>query len=147
MFIQYIKIPKYKWKMKVYYAVTSYWTEDIMADLDRIGISEEHRKQAYDNMMSDQLNNGITYSSPKDKRTIMVVAKAESAREYFNSFFHELKHFEEQIGEACNIDQKSEDAAYLRGNVAGMMFDCMAPLLCDCCRRKRHEGYDDEDDF
>lgn len=145
MFVQIIRIPKYKWKMKVYYAVTSYWTEEIMEDLEHVGISPEHKKQAYDNMMSDQLNNGITYSSPEHKRTIMVIAKASSAQEYFNSFMHEFKHFEEQIGEACKIDQKSEDAAYLRGDVSGKMFKAMAPLLCDCCRR-RHEAHDEEDE-
>lgn len=139
MIIQIIKIPKYKWKIKVYYAVTSYWTDEIMEDLDRLKVSEEHRKQAYDNMMSDQLNNGITYSCGECRRTIMVIAKATSAREYFNSFQHEIKHFEEQIGEAMSIDQKSEDAAYLRGDVSGKMFDCMQPLLCDCCRRRHQE--------
>lgn len=146
MFIQIIKIPKYKWKLKVYYAVTSYWTKDIMEDLKKVKISEEHAKQAYDNMMSDQLNNGITYSSPEHRRTVMVIAKAESAKEYFNSFMHELKHFEEQIGEACKIDQKSEDAAYLRGNVSGKMFEAMAPLLCDCCRH-RYDDEEEEDDW
>ena len=76
----------------------------------------------------------------------MVIAKAESSKEYFNSFMHELKHFEEQIGEACKIDQKSEDAAYLRGDVSGKMFDAMAPLLCDCCRH-RYDGEEEEDEW
>lgn len=141
MIVQIIHIPKYKWKIRIYYAVTEYWTDEIMDDLRHIGISGEHEKQAYENMSSGDLNNGITYSCPKCHRTIVVIAKASSAKEYFNSFLHELKHVEEQIGEACGIDQKSEDAAYLRGYVAGQMFECMSPLLCECCRRRHEEEY------
>lgn len=136
MLVQVIDIPQYRWKVRVYYAVTCYWADRIMEDFRRLGMSEEDQKKAYDNMASCELNNGITYSNPALRRTAMVIALASSAKEFFNSFDHELKHFEEQIGEACKIDQKSEEAAYLRGNVAGEMFDCMSPMLCECCRKK-----------
>lgn len=139
MIVQVINIPEYRWKVRVYYSVTCYWTDRIMEDFRRLGMSEEDQKKAYANMASCELDNGITYSSPDLRRTTMVIAKASSARELFNSFVHELKHFEEQFGEACQIDQKSEEAAYLRGDVAGEMFDCMAPMLCECCRKKMQE--------
>lgn len=107
-----------------------------MEDFRRLGMSEEDQKKAYANMASCELNNGITFSNPDLRRTAMVIAKASSAREFFNSFVHELKHFEEQFGEACQIDQKSEKAAYLRGDVAGEMFPVAKKFICDCCRRK-----------
>lgn len=136
MITQIISIPRYRWKVKIYYAVTCYWTDEIMDQLRKVGISGQDERDAYENMNSCTLNNGITYSSGMLRRTVMVIAKTSSAAELFDSFFHELKHFEEQIGEICDIDQRSEEAAYLRGGMAKTMFPKIAPMLCDCCRKK-----------
>ena len=61
---------------------------------------------------------------------------ASTPAEFFNSLLHELKHVEEQIGECLGIDQKSEEAAYLRGGIARELFPHIAPLLCVSCRKK-----------
>lgn len=72
MIVQDFYIPKYDWIVKVYYAVTTYWTSDILCALHRIGCRGEDFKQAYRNLSSGVLNTGLTYSNFEDRETVIV---------------------------------------------------------------------------
>ena len=51
MIVQDIYLPEYDWHCKVFYSVTTYWVEDILNELKRIGCSGEKYKRAKENLV------------------------------------------------------------------------------------------------
>ena len=99
MIVQDFYIPKYDWIVKVYYAVTAYWTSDILCALHRIGCRGEDFKQAYRNLSSGVLNTGLTYSNFEDRETVMVIALTSSPGEFQNSWENERERIGKRIAE------------------------------------------------
>ena len=124
----------YKWTVRCYFAVSCYYADEILGHLWRIGADMDTMRLANKNLRACSLDTGITYTSRWNRETIMVVALTSSSAEFFNSLLHELKHVEDQIGEAIDLDQKSEEAAYLRGDLAREIFPKIKHLLCEHCR-------------
>lgn len=92
MIVQDFYIPKYDWRVRVYYAVTTYWISEILCELHRIGCRGEDFKQAYRNLSSGALNTGLTYSDFEERETVMVIALTSSPGEFQNSWDHEKGH-------------------------------------------------------
>lgn len=129
-----ITLPKYGWRVHAYIAVSSYYTDDILKDMEALGASEKHLADAFNNLSSGQLNNGLTYTSSEKRETIWVVALTSSAREFMDSFVHEIRHLEQHIANECGIDQNSEEVCYLCGDIAYRLFPYCKKLLCEHCR-------------
>lgn len=51
MIVQDIYLPKYDWHVRVYYAVTTYWAECIVSDMERIGCRGEQLLQGLHNLL------------------------------------------------------------------------------------------------
>ena len=141
MIVQDFYIPKYDWIVKVYYAVTAYWTSDILCALHRIGCRGEDFKQAYRNLSSGVLNTGLTYSNFEDRETVMVIALTSSPGEFQNSWDHEKVHLCRQISQVFNIDPYGEEAQYLSGEVGQKMFPIAKNFLCEHCRKNLCRRY------
>lgn len=73
----------------------------------------------------------------------MVIGAASSASECANSLVHELHHLVAHICEGSNVDLSSEEACYLAGGLAQLIHNDAAPLLCDCCRKKKGKHYEE----
>lgn len=134
MIQQELYIERYDWKVTVYHAVSQYWADDIYSHLLSIGCGGSFAKEAYRNLQRSELNTGLTYSNIRDKVSVVVIALTSSAEEYINSFCHELRHLCNHIEEGAGIDSSSEEACYLAGNIAAMMFRECHQLMCDGCR-------------
>ena len=141
MIVQDFYIPKYDWIVKVYYAVTTYWTSDILCALHRIGCRGEDFKQAYRNLSSGVLNTGLTYSNFEDRETVMVIALTSSPGEFQNSWDHEKGHLCRHISQVFNIDPYREEAQYLSGEVGQKMFPIAKNFLCEHCRKNLCRRY------
>lgn len=121
MELQEFTIPKYDWKVLVYYCIDSYDTDNILNTMKQMGAKSIYLADARENMEQDKLNTGICYSSPS-KQSIVVIAKTSSSDEFINSLAHEQKHLCSHIEQFYHIDSNSEEAAYLAGNAAKLMF-------------------------
>ena len=121
MELQEFTIPKYKWEVCVYYYTDSYDIDTIIEKMESLGARKVYLEDARENMEQDKLNTGICYSSPS-KQTIIVIAKTSSPDEFMSSLAHEQKHLCSHIEQFYNIDSFSEEAAYLAGSVAKLMF-------------------------
>ena len=86
MIVQEFYIPDYDWEVRVYYAVDCYYTDRIIADLQRVGCRGLDLVNAYKNMRACNLNTGITYSNIRNRETVMVFALTSSPEEFQNSF-------------------------------------------------------------
>lgn len=129
MELQEFTIPKYKWNVAVYYYTGSYDIETIISKMKEMGAKRMYLEDARENMEQDRLNTGICYSSPS-KQSIVVIAKTSSPDEFMNSLAHEQKHLCSHIEQLYHIDSNSEEAAYLAGDVAKLMFPIAKKYMC-----------------
>lgn len=123
------------WKVRVYYAVSCYWSDEILDDLIRVGCKGKNLRMAKQNLWGCQLNTGLTYSSYEDGRTVMVIGLASSAKQYQNSIAHEQLHVVQHICKALDIELDSETACYLMGELAEKMHDEAHYLTCCGCHK------------
>lgn len=136
MIAQDFRIPGYGWKVRVYYAVTTYWRERILSDLRDIGCRGLQLERAERNLSSGDLNTGLTYSNMDIGETVMVISLTSTPAEFMNSWMHEMRHLGRHIERARDIGPYSEQAAYLAGYIAQRMFPVAKGFLCEHCREE-----------
>lgn len=136
MIRQKIKLKEYDWTIYAYYAVTTYYVDEIMEHLWDIGIDGNKAQRAYRSMSKGNLDTGLTYSNYARRESIIVVAKTSSADEFLNSMTHEAAHTCVHIALASFVDLKSEAFAYMVGDLCMEIGKKTKHLMCDCCRNK-----------
>lgn len=137
MLRQKITLPQYdNWEIYAYYAVSEYYVEEIMEHLWDIGIDSRSARRAFDNLNSGHLDTGLCYSNPSMRKSVIVVALTSSADEFLNSLCHEATHACVHIASAMGVNHRSEDFAYMVGELCRDMYPRVKSLLCDCCRHK-----------
>lgn len=137
MIRQQLYIERYDWIVYVYYAVDTYYIDEIMMQLYRINCPQEFMWQAWKKMSANKLNQGLTYSNFRTRETVMVIGLASSPAEYENSIQHELRHLVDNMVKALDIPP-GEPPGYLTGETAMMMHPVTKLLTCECgcCKRK-----------
>lgn len=135
MIVQDFHIMRYRWRVRVYYAVTTYLTDDILKDFAEAGCRGIQLKRAYNSLKRNALDTGITYSNFTSRKTVMVISLTSSPAEFLNSWEHEKKHLARHMEQAYGIDPYSEEAAYLEGEIAQKMFPVASKFLCERCRK------------
>lgn len=127
-------LPKYDWQVKVYMPVESLNVTEIMAALNHVGISQTNLRNAYECIMKEEFNCGLTFSNPSERASVMVIGVASNAAEFYNTLQHEQTHLAMHIAEADAINVGSEEFAYLVGDIARVLFPHARPYLCEQCR-------------
>lgn len=141
MIIRDLYIEQYRWHVHCYFAVTDYYTEEILDVLESLGCSDAVYNKVAKKMERNELNTGFTYSNKLARETLMVIGLASSNAEYINSITHELRHLCDDIASVVGIHDSGEEVAYLTGDVASQMADIIEVLVCDClnCLDKRYK--------
>lgn len=116
------------WVMVYYDARTSEDVRKVEGALMASGCPSESIAETIDNLKG--WNRGYTFTNLKTKTSIMVIGKATSPEQMFDSIVHEMKHLAEHIGEYYNVDPKGELSAYLQGEVGRKMWPAAAMVLC-----------------
>ena len=129
-----IYIPEAEWLVHMYFALDTFYIDDIMENLYHIGCDGERARRAYENMIADKKNTGFTYSNYRNRESVMVVSKTTSASEMFNTTIHELVHLASHIAHACDYDPTGETIAYIIGDLAKEIYPDISHLLCEECR-------------
>lgn len=73
MIRQHFTLQKYGWHCLVYYAVDTYYIDEILDKMHSIGCDGDMLQTAYKNMSSGNMNTGVTYSNFRDRETVMVI--------------------------------------------------------------------------
>lgn len=133
-----VYIERYDWMLCAYYAVTSYHTEHILTDLQRIDCPEKLQRRVENNLLKKTMDSGFTYSNKRLRETVMVIGLHSSPPEFLNSFEHELRHLIDDICSANGIRHEGEEVAYLTGDINGLLAWDVAMFLCHChCGKER----------
>lgn len=86
-------------------------------------------------MRLSQPNAGYTYTDYDGHYTLMFISKATSYAQMYDTLTHEQKHVVEHISNYYGVDPKSEEAAYLAGEIGRLLFPAAAYVLCPRCSR------------
>ena len=78
-------------------------------------------------------NTGYTYTDYDGQFTLIFVSRATSPEQMYDSVDHEKKHAVEHISTFYGVDPKSEEAAYLAGELGRLLFPAVAMVVCPRC--------------
>lgn len=125
-------LTKYDWNCMAYYAVDTYYTDEILDKMHSIGCDGNMLRTAYKNISSGNLDTGVTYSNFGSRETVMVVAITSSSKEFAKSWRHECGHMATHICQALGIDPYGEEIQYIGDDIVEKTWEYAKPLLCVC---------------
>ena len=132
MIRQSIYLPSYRWKIIIYYWARKEDAEEILQTLQRFGATEETQLCALNNLKDIMVNTGLTYTNDESRGTVMVISRASSPDELWNTLDHEKGHAVTHISSALDIDDSGEEKQYLAGEIAKRMYPVARLFICDC---------------
>lgn len=115
---QHLTVKKYDWDVVIYYTVDEKQKTKILTELKELQPDKDTLEKLERNLVKAELDTGFIYSSFHKKKSLIVVHKASSIGEFFNTIVHEKNHLEMHICEALDINPYSEEAAILSGDMA-----------------------------
>ena len=83
----------------------------------------------YDVYLGEE-NSGFTHTNFNKRLSIVGIGKADSKKQFLNTIVHEAKHIQSHICNYYDVDEDSEDAAYLIGYIVMKMYECFKNYLC-----------------
>ena len=103
---------------------------DIMIQALRdAGINEENLRVAESNLLSGNVNNGITFSNPHNRKSVSIIGITISPESFIGLLAHELHHLSVQIATSNGLDLEGEDVCYINGDIAQYLYPLCRPLI------------------
>lgn len=132
MIEQGFQIGNRNWWVMVYYdAKTPADLRKVEGALTASGCPRRMIDEAMENLKG--WNRGYTFTDFSRRVSILVIGKADSAEQMFDSVVHEMKHLAEHVGEYYGVNSREELSAYLQGEVGRKMWPAAAMVLCPKC--------------
>lgn len=139
MIKQDIYLKNWDWRVIVYYAVDTYYMDEILDELYDMGCS--HVDEIEKDLTVNPYNNGLTFSNTKDRNSLIVIGLTETPDEFQNTYDHEKGHLAMHIAEEDNMDVFGEEFQYLVGEIGKQTFRVARKFLCEHCRRELKENF------
>lgn len=136
MIIQEIYLPEYRWKAKVYYAVNSYYADEILKELLEYNPTVKEYNKVMNAMYDYEYNTGFTFTDYDNKQSLVIIGLTTSPSEFQNTFDHEKGHLAMHIAQYYNIDPYGEKYQYLTGDIGKKLFKVARKFLCNHCREE-----------
>lgn len=137
MIRQRFKLRQWGWGVTVFYAVTTYWTDEIISSLKRAGCDGQNLRNAHEQLSLGKLDTGLTFSNKERGETVMVIALTSSTEEFVKSWTHEMGHLKDHIASTYGISSHGEEIQYLGDDIITEMWDVAHQFVCCKCRPKR----------
>lgn len=118
MIQQHVCIPMADWCIDIYYDVMPRNADFILDKLEEMGCPERHLYKAEDLLKSGEPNEGLTYSSQRLRKSLVVIGQTTDPFQFFNSCAHECQHIEQAICKYYGLDPYGEDIAYVSGAIS-----------------------------
>lgn len=134
MITQLVYLKDYDWLIKVYYAVDTYYTDEILDKLESIHCNSNVYEEAKDLMTNSTHNKGFTYTDIVNRYTLIVIGITDNAEQFANTYDHEKGHAAMHIAEALGLDLLGEEFQYLQGTISQNLFKKARRFMCDHCR-------------
>lgn len=82
-------------------------------------------------------NNGLTFSNHLAHKSVIVIGRTSSAKEFEKTWSHESGHLADHICLTYDISPHGEEIQYLGDYIIDKTWDSAKKYLCDCCRIKK----------
>lgn len=136
MILQEFTLDRYDWLVRVFYLIDIFPLEEIAEALQELGCDRQEAYETAESLELEGFNIGAIYSNAYKRESVIIIGKADSAEEFYDTFDHEKGHLVMHICIADNIDPFGEKFQYLSGEIAGLMFSAAKELFCEECRKK-----------
>lgn len=100
MIVQNIYLEDWDWHATIYYAVDSYYADEILDELEWIGCNSTELAKVEAQIRGNEYNTGFTYSNFQHRCSIVLIGLTTSADQFQNTFDHEKGHLAMHIAEA-----------------------------------------------
>ena len=111
-----IYINKYNWSLTIFADVGIENINSIIRYLHQLYCDNSYALDIIKSVY-DGYNNAITISNLIINKSIIVINKTTSDKQFVNSIVHECRHVQSHIATKYNLNEKGEDVAYLLGNM------------------------------
>ncbi len=101
---------------------------EVYESLLSIGIPD-HKAQSICMTLS-RPNTGYTITDYEGKYTLVFASWATNPSQMYDTIQHETKHVVEHISNYYDVNPKSEESAYLQGEVSRLMYPASAFVFC-----------------
>lgn len=118
MIHQHCCIPSAKWCVDVFYDVRPNNADEILDELWDLGCAERYMYKAERLLRSGVSNEGLTYSNPYERKSIVVIGHTDDIWQFLDTCSHEKQHIEQAICKADRLDPYGEDIAYISGAIS-----------------------------
>lgn len=136
MIIQEVYLPKYRWSIKVYYAVDTYYTKEILEELLEYNPTVKEYNAVMESMSNFEYNTGFTFTDYANKKSLVVIGLTTSPSEFQNTFDHEKGHLAMHIAQYYNMDPYGESYQYLTGDIGKLLFPVAKKFMCKHCKKE-----------
>lgn len=120
------------WYVMVFYAVDTYYMDEILDELENIGC--KYADEIQEDLTQHPYNNGLTYSNMIRRVSIVVIGLTETPEDFQNTYDHEKGHLAMHIAETDQMDVFGEEFQYLSGKIGELMFPVAKQFMCEHCR-------------
>ena len=133
MFAQYIQLGRRGWNVLVYYNVGREDLVEIQESLIQLDCPKKDINKAL-RVLAKNKNTGFTFSNTEYKMSIVCISESTSASQFISTAVHEAKHVQSHICSYYDIDERSEQAAYLIGELVRRMYLMIVKIIKDYVR-------------
>lgn len=133
MIRQDVYLERWDWYVMVYYAVDTYYMDEILEELEMIGCT--YADEIEEDLTQHPYNNGLTYSNLRRRVSLVVIGLTETPDEFQNTYDHEKGHLAMHIAEEDRMDVFGEEFQYLTGEIGKQTFPIAKRFMCEHCRK------------
>lgn len=87
-----IELPKYDWSIVCFIGYQPPDADEICHALSDIGCNGNPLSEAYEHLIKESVDRGLTYSNLSERRSVLAIGKCESDGSIINTIGHELLH-------------------------------------------------------
>lgn len=128
MKVQEIYINKYEYEVRLLFDITCAQLSVLNDELKKIDCSKELVDKANIEFGKCNDNVGMTYSNHALKKTLIIIGKTSSGKQFINTLIHEIYHFVEQLAIVNSVSDIEEKATFI-GNFTMQLTDIINDTL------------------
>lgn len=114
----YIDLNK-QWAIIFAYDIELLDLDEVANWLEALGASDEDVRRASYTILC--WNTGFTFTSGKQKMSVVCISRSSSVEEFMNTLSHELDHVQEAVCKYYDIELGTERAAYVQGDIMAQL--------------------------
>lgn len=127
MISQYIRIGNDNWNLLVYYNADLDDADELIDSLKQLKCPKEDIENAIDVLYDT--NTGFTFTNTDYKMSIVCIGKADNIEQFVSTTIHEAKHVQSHICAYYEVEENTEEAAYLIGYIVKQMYRMLRKII------------------